>query len=678
MTTARALETFRAGYNAQLAGDLVRAEQLYRQGLALDPDSADALLLLGVLCERSSRPAEAIQYLRRALDIGGDSADAHASLGRAYANVKDFQRAIGHLQRASEMNPRAVATLVDLGNAFSAAERHPESIASYEAALKIEPNSAEIWANLASSHNDARNPDKGLRAIDCALHLNPDLAPAWTVKADLLAAYGQPAEAIDWYRKYLARHPDDVATLRNLANAQRDADDPQAGIATLQQVLDRDPHDPHALFIMGRFREQLGELDGATECYRAAIRVAPRMAPAYYQLAQLRGRRSSDDELAAMLSAWDSRDLSTNDRIQFAFGLYRALEQRSRYDEAFDYLEQANRLNAGEVTYDDGEVADWMNAAVAGTEAAIARLGRDAGEPDPRPVFVLGMLRSGTTLTEQILASHSQVAGAGELSYVRDMMQVLRGMTGPHFPGSVEQLLRGAAPGAGYVTTCHATPTPTCGIATWWTRRPRITRTSGFWRLPCRRRDSSTATVTRRDCFAIYRMPLRLRHTYAHDLTALGRYYVRYWHLMQALARAVPRSHPRRPLRRHGRRRRAPEPSHARFPRAALRRERVALLRNGAPGEDSKRDPGPATHLQGLARLLEELRTVPRSAHREPAACPAGHRIGFRPETWIRLVWRKIIGAWHLIISRAAPAAGSCRRSIFGNSSRNSMYFGFL
>ena len=533
MTTARALETLRAGYSAQLAGDLVRAEQFYREGLALDPDSADALLLLGVLCGQSSRPAEAIQYLRRALDIGGDNADAHASLGRAYANAKDFQRAIGHLQRASEMNPRAVATLVDLGNAFSAIERHPESIASYEAALKIEPNSAEIWANLASSHNDARNPDKGLRAIDCALHLNPDLAPAWTVKADLLVAYGQPAEAIDWYRKYLARHPDDVATLRNLANAQREADDPQAGIATLQKVLDRDPHDPQALFIMGRFREQLGELVGATECFRAAIRVAPRMALAYYKLAQIRGHRISDDELAAMLSAWDSRDLSTNDRIQFAFGLYRALEQRSRYDEAFDYLEQGNRLNAAEVRYDDGEVANWMNAAVAGAEAAIARLGRDAGDPDPRPVFVLGMPRSGTTLTEQILASHSQLASAGEVGYVRDMKLVLGEMTGTAFPGSVERLSAAQLRDLGrYYLSRHAdanlrhryvvdkTPTNHEDIGLLALALPH----ARF--IHCHRHPVAS-------CFAIYRMPSDPQHSYSHELTALGRHYCHYWNLMK-------------------------------------------------------------------------------------------------------------------------------------------------
>lgn len=533
MTTARALETFRAAYSAQMAGDLVRAEQLYRQGLDLDPDRADALLLLGVLCEQSSRPAEAIQYLHRALDIGGDNADAHASLGRAYAKVKDFQRAIGHLQRASEMNPGAVATLVELGNAFSAVERHREAIASYEAALKIDPNSAEIWTNLASSQKDARNADKGMRAIDCALHLNPDLAPAWTVKADLLAAIGQPTEAIDWYRKYLARHPDDLATLRHLANAQRDADDPQAGVATLQKVLDRDPHDPQALLVMGRFREQLGELDAAIECYRAAIRVAPRMAPVYYQLAQIKGRRSPDDELAAMLSAWDSPDVSPNDRIQFAFALYRALEQRSRYDEAFDYLEKGNRLNADEVTYDDGEVANWMNSVVAGTEAAIARLGRDAGEPDPRPVFVLGMPRSGTTLTEQILASHSEVAGAGELGYVRDMMQVLRGMTGTAFPGSVERLSAAQLRDLGsYYMSRHAdanlrhryvvdkTPTNHEDIGLLALALPH----ARF--IHCHRHPVAT-------CFAIYRMPLDPQYSYSHELTALGRHYCHYWNLMK-------------------------------------------------------------------------------------------------------------------------------------------------
>lgn len=532
-TTGRALDTLRAGYGAQQAGNPVRAEQLYRQVLAEEPTSVHALLLLGVLCEQSSRPAEAIEHLRGALAVGGDNVDVHAALGRAYFALEEFRPAIEHLRRASELRPGAAPVLVDLGNALAAARLYKEAIASYEAALKIKPNSAEYWTNLAGAHCDARNPDQGLRAIDCALHLKPDLAQAWTVKADLLVAHGRPAEAIVWYRKYLERHPDDIPTLLNLANAQREANEPQAGIATLQKVLDRDPHDPHAMLIMGRFREQLGELEAAKDCFREVIRVAPYMAEAYHQLAQIRGHRSSDDELAAMRSAWDSPDLSTNDRILIAFGLYRALEQRSCYDEAFDYLETGNRLIAEEMPYDGDAVANWMDAAVAGAEAAIARLGRDAGEPDPRPVFVLGMLRSGTTLTEQILASHSQVAAAGEVGYVEDMQQALREITGTAFPGSVEQLSAAQLRELGrYYVSRHADADLQRRYVV--DKRPTNHEDIGLLALAlpqarfihCHRHPVAS-------CFAIYRLPFDPQHSYSHELTALARHYCHYWNLMK-------------------------------------------------------------------------------------------------------------------------------------------------
>lgn len=498
-TTDGTLETLRAGYGAQLEGNLQQAEQLYRKALALEPANARALILLGMLCQQAGRLDEAID----------------------------------HLRRASELSPRSAGVLVDLGNTQAAVGRYAEAIASYEAALEIQPNSAEYWTNLAAAHCDSKNSDKGLRAIECALHLNPDLVPAWSVKADLLLAYGRPAEAVGWYRRYLERHPDDVPTLLSMANALRESDDAQAGLATLQRVLDRHPEHPQALFILGRLREQSGDLDGAKQSFQQVLRLAPGMTQAHYQLAQIRGHRVTDDQLAAMESEWKKGGQTAAERVYLAFGLYRALEQRSRYDEAFDYLEQGNRLNSEGILYDDVDVAKWMDNAVAGTETAIARLGRDAGDPDTRPVFVVGMLRSGTTLTEQILASHSQVAAAGEVGHVGKMKQLLRQMTGTPFPGSVDRVSTEQLRELGrYYVSLHTeanlrhryvvdkTPTNHEDIGLLALALPH----ARF--IHCHRDPVAS-------CFAIYRMPFDPQQSYSHDMTALGRHYCLYWNLMQ-------------------------------------------------------------------------------------------------------------------------------------------------
>ena len=168
---------------------------------------------------------------------------------------------------------------------------------------------------------------------------------------------------------------------------------------------------------------------------------------------------------------------------------------------------------------------------MASTVAAMTRLGPDVGEADSRPVFVLGMPRSGTSLTEQILASHSQVAGAGELSYANDTVVLSRTLTGKAYPRSLEALTAEQMRELGqYYMSRHASAnlafrfvvdkTPLnykyLGLLAMALPRARF--------IHCHRHPVAS-------CFSIYRMPFEARHTYAHELTALGRYYSRYWDL---------------------------------------------------------------------------------------------------------------------------------------------------
>jgi tetratricopeptide (TPR) repeat protein len=534
------LQLLKDGYGSQQAGNLQRAEQLYRQVLGADPENVRALNLLGALCVKTGRPAEAVDKLSRVLAIGSEYAVTHGYIARAYVALQQFASAAEHFRHALRLNPGDPVVLVELGDVLHMQGQAAESIASYEAALTLRPDWAECWCRLAAAHNETHDFNQGLLAIECALRLEPRMPRAWSNKGDLMLSCARHAEAIDCYRRALALDSGYTPALVQMARAQRDSDDPQAALATIRSALEIDAGNPQALFLMGVVQEQLGEREAAEECLRAAIRVAPRMAPAHLQLAQLRGRRSTDEELAAMAALWESNDPHPSHRINLAFGLYRALEGRSEYDRAFAFLEAGHQIAAQRHPYDDAGAASRMDAIVAATETAIARNACAAGETDPRPVFVLGMPRSGTSLTEQILASHSQVAGAGELVYTNDTIGRAREMTGQALPQNLALLSGEQFRELGrYYMSRHSRAN--LGSRYVVDKTPGNYQYIGFLALALRQ---ARFIHCHRDpvasCFAIYRIPFDAWHAYAHEQTALGRYYVRYWNLMQRWRELFP------------------------------------------------------------------------------------------------------------------------------------------
>lgn len=531
--TDRILRLLEDGYRSQQAGDAARAERLYRQVLETTPDDVHALNLLGALCVNSSRASEAAGLLSRALAAGSDDAQTHANLGLAYKDLGRLRLAAEHLRHSLRLNPQHPVVHNNLGNVLRLLEDSAAAVASYEAALRLQPGYAECWSNLAAALNDAGRRAAALQAADRALQLDPRLAQAWNNRGEVLLGEARYAEALECFRRSAGLEPRYAAARINMARTQRDMNDPEAALASLRGVLAAEPRNPQAQHVMGVVREQMGDREGAAECFREAIRETPEMTIAHYNLAQLKGRRVTDEEFATMLGLWERAELAPSGRMYLAFALSRACEQREDFERAYEFLAAGNRIKAEARPYDDREAARYLDAVVAGTEALIARLGREAGHDDPRPVFVLGMPRSGTSLTEQILSSHSEVAGAGELSYAYDTVHRIRELTGQPFPGGVARLtapqlaelgryyLSRHAP-ADLARRCVVDKTPLnfqyLGVLALALPQARF--------IHCHRDPVA-------NCFAIHRMPFDERQTYAHDLGALGRYYTRYWQLMR-------------------------------------------------------------------------------------------------------------------------------------------------
>ena len=520
------------GYALLERGDTARAESIFLSVLEKDPRNIDALNLLGMLYVNSFRPDDAILCIEKALKHAPNDPESHSNLGLAYTYQGQLDKAVEHFRRAIRLAPDNAMTYNNLGNVLREQGKPRDAIREYEQALRLHPGFGMCWSNFAAALNEAEQRKAAHRAVNRAIQLEPDLAQAHNNRGDILLAEARYAEALDSYEKAAALSPKYTTALINMARVQRDMDSPDAALKTLHRVLELEPDNPQARHVLGVLHEQMGDRDKAAQAFQAAIDAAPGMGVAHYYLAQIRGRRSTDAELATMRRIWADGSPRDHDRMYFAFALARVLEQRGDYDEAFGYIQAGNAVKARMLPYDDDDTGRFIDGIARSAAALRASLPDDAGHHDARPVFVLGMPRSGTSLTEQILASHSAVAGAGELSYAYDMAHRVRDMTGQAFPENVGRLSASQVRelGAYYLSRHRAENLESRYVVD---KTPLNFQYIGLLGLALpEARFIHCYREPVQNCFSIHKLPFDKKQAYAHSLVSLGLYYNRYWRLM--------------------------------------------------------------------------------------------------------------------------------------------------
>src|SRR5882724_5047406 len=274
---------------------------------------------------------------------------------------------------------------------------------------------------LAPDYHDARyeyalallKRHKHVRAreeMEKLLETDPNNRVYRTTHATACTGFGDYSQALPLYREILAETPNEPELHLSLA---------------------------HALKALGRTRE-------AIESYRAAAAVRPHYGEAYWSLANLKTYRFTDAEIARMRAAEASANIQQVDRYHLCFALGKALEDRGEYAESFSYYERGNALKKSECRYQPGPIERnaRLQAAVCTREFFAAREGY--GCDSAAPIFIVGLPRAGSTLIEQILASHSQVEGTMELPVIPRLVQDLQGHertdSTPRYPGLLAEL----------------------------------------------------------------------------------------------------------------------------------------------------------------------------------------------------------------------------------------------
>jgi tetratricopeptide (TPR) repeat protein len=554
----------------------------YDRALALQPDYAQVLNNRGNVLRQLKRFDEALASYDRALAVQPDYAEAFNNRGNALQQLQRFDEALASYDRALELRPSYAGALNNRGNALQELKRFDEALASYDSALMLQPGYAEALNNRGNALQEMKRFDEALASYDRALALQPDHAGAlynrgMTLYAlqrfdEALASYdgalaARPDyvealynrgktlhelqrfdEALASYDRVLALRPDHAEALCNRGNALHERDDLHAALADYRRALSLKPDLADVYNNMGNVLKELGQLQEAENAYCEALRLDPNSTAAYGNLAAGKTFKPGDAHLAAMEAlAAKTEGLSTTDRMRLDFALGKAYGDLKDHARSFKHLLAGNAAKRASIGYDETAALARFDRieAVFTPELIAAKSG--GGNPSALPIFVLGMPRSGTTLVEQIIASHPAVHGAGELQLLGDVVRAVSNSDGNNVPypeltlsldhAGLHQFGARYAAMLGELAAKHGAP-----------RADRITNKmpSNYYFAGLIHLALPNAKIihTMRDpldtCLSCFSRLFTAEQNYTYDLGELGRYYRRYERLMAHWRRVLP------------------------------------------------------------------------------------------------------------------------------------------
>ncbi len=469
-----------AGTAHQARGDLTAAAQQYRKALEQDPTHADALQLLGGLMLFQNQLEEAGALLRRALARAPRSAMIRTNLAAVYLKTGQPKRALTECRKANQAEPDNVPVLRQLALAAEQAGQPADAAAALDRLAALGVGTVDDALKSAALHltvgDGTRAETAALRAA--AFRAKPDqthtilaavalrkrdwrsligIATAWTQASpnnpaahEMLARAHLEAGDIHTAQKSFAQvfaltpslDPTHALTYGRICLITQDFAAAEAALSRAAAAL---PDSSDAAFSLARLYTFQGELEQARVACDAALSRDPSSIRAYVQWTALMRGEVTTERRRAMERLWKRADAPAELLSSLGFALGDIAHRAARHDRAFDYYSQANRLTAQ--TYaKDGAVYDRN-----GAEERMARIMAlqdvlDAEEftpaPSPvRPIFIVGMPRSGTTLTESILAAHPSVFGAGEVLTGAKILEDALARVKPSDNGSPSQLL---------------------------------------------------------------------------------------------------------------------------------------------------------------------------------------------------------------------------------------------
>jgi tetratricopeptide (TPR) repeat protein len=453
----------------------LRAEEACRDYLLRHPGCADHLRLLGHALMKQQRLTEAEEQLRLALSLQPDFPQLHEDLGSVLAMQSRFDEAIPAFEKAIALQPALPLAQRKLGQALAAVGRGEEadkafsdyldkdddradviSAAELQQAGHIDearekfrqvlmrsPNNVNAMRYLALIYwqNDGQLADAEA-LLRGATQAAPDFTAAWLTQGALLLEMNKHMESIAAYLKATELEPDNAEAWAGLGNAYGRSMYPEKAVEAFARAIAISPSKAGIQMSYAHELKTVGDQAGALLAYRAAIQNRPRFGQVYWSMANLKVFEFEEAEVKAMLGQLERDDLTETEDIHFRFALGKAMEDRKDYDQAWHFYHSGNERQRMTVTHEPLEMESRHSSVKEVFSKELIASRSNEGYDVPDPIFIVGLPRSGSTLVEQILASHSQVEGTSELPILGKIAESIGRyrVDGMHFPEAITEL----------------------------------------------------------------------------------------------------------------------------------------------------------------------------------------------------------------------------------------------
>jgi tetratricopeptide (TPR) repeat protein len=563
-----------AGFAQQQKGQFDEARALYAQVLALDPRNFDALQLSGLCALQAGDNATALQFLDGALALRQDVASVFNHRGVVLRRLGEGERALADFSRVAALDPRAANAFYNRANTLRDLGRLGEALGDYRRAAGLAPRRADILNNLGGCLKELNLHAEALACYDRLLALNPDHAEAHSNRGLVLQNLGRFEDALASADRAIAINPSFVDARRERGAALLALGRLEDALEALDKALSLDPRHAAAHATRGMALMEMGRPEEATRSFETSLALKPGYADARLGLAKLAAEEgrfgaaetlfesvrrddpgnvgslhglsgvkkftAGDPLFAAIAGRLDDATLTAEQREQLHHAYAKISNDAGRYDEAMAHfaLSKACRPSRFDIAAHRASFAAMRQVFTPSFFAARTGFGLD----DERPVFVVGMPRSGTTLTEQIISAHPAVRGFGELQDLPQLAKTLGG--GPKNPQGFAAAVTGldAAGAAGLARRySEAWRGAESSLRRLVDKRPHNYELLGLIALMfprariihCRRNAMD-------NCLSMYMQDFNVHHGYNRDLATLGQYYRAYEELMAHWREVLP------------------------------------------------------------------------------------------------------------------------------------------
>ena len=487
-------------------GELPAGAEAFEGALRLNPDRQQTRMKLGRLFMRMGHVDKARALRGEFLRLGQDNQDIVRAVNlEKEEKLVEAERIYRDVLRRHPDNVSAMRLWARLG---TRQQRYQDAETLLKRAVEVAPDFNQAWADLVSVQYEQQKHEEAAQSAKRLIRLDPRIPNGYLLLASADASAGNHDDALRAFDDALAINPKHVGALCGKGNVCR----------------------------------TVGDQAGAIAAFRSSIEANPLHAEAYWNLANLKTFRFEDSEVDDMLALVGDERIPPDGQVQLNNALGLEFEGRKDFDRAFEYIDRGNRLRRESEFYDRIENEEMVDNSIEAFTRQFFDDNADRGHPDPAPIFIVGLPRSGSTLIEQILSSHSMVDGTHEL---RDLGMTVRsdritGSFNPRYPKNVTNIDDGGFRrlGGEYMRRTRRYR----GVRPFFTdKNPNNYVHSGLIHLILPNAKIIDARRHPLDsCLGSYKQLFAQGQPFSYDLVELGEYYLQYQRLMDHWHEVLP------------------------------------------------------------------------------------------------------------------------------------------